>query len=204
MHIRISVTIERRNVILMGLGELILIAVGLSMDAFAVAICKGLSIRKLRWKNTALVGLYFGLFQALMPTVGYLLGSVFADAVAHIDHWIAFFLLGAIGINMIRESLHDTEENCNPSLCFRDMVLLALATSIDALAIGVSFAFLQVDILPAVSIIGTITFLLSMLGMQLGHMFGSRFQSKAELLGGCVLIFLGAKILLEHLGLLPF
>ncbi len=186
----------------MGLGELILIAVGLSMDAFAVSICKGLSLRRLNWRNAALVGLYFGLFQALMPTLGYLLGSVFADAVAHIDHWIAFFLLGAIGTNMIREGLKDDEESCNASLHFKDMVVLALATSIDALAIGVSFAFLQVDILPAASIIGAVTFLLSILGVQLGRMFGAHFQSKAELLGGFVLLLLGTKILLEHLGLL--
>lgn len=187
----------------MGLGELILIAVSLSMDAFAVSVCKGLSIRTLRWRDAVVVGLYFGIFQALMPAVGYTLGSAFADAVTHIDHWIAFFLLGAIGVNMVRESLKKDADDCDPSLRFRDMIVLAVATSIDALAIGVSFAFLRVDVLPAVSLIGAVTFLLSMLGVRLGHLFGARFKSKAEFFGGAVLILLGLKILLDHLGVLP-
>ncbi len=188
----------------MGLGELLLIAVSLSMDAFAVAICKGLSIRTLRWRDAAVVGLYFGVFQALMPAIGYTLGSVFADAVTHIDHWIAFLLLGGIGANMIWESLKKGEEDCDPSLRFRDMIVLALATSIDALAVGISFAFLRVEVLPAVSLIGAVTFLLSMLGVRLGHLFGARFKAKAEFFGGVVLILMGLKILLEHLDLLPF
>ena len=186
----------------MGLGELFLIGVSLSMDAFAVAICKGLSIRRLRLRDAVLVGLYFGIFQALMPTIGFFLGSAFADAVTHIDHWIAFFLLAAIGGNMIRESWEKDEEHCDPSLGFRDMLGLALATSIDALAVGISFAFLRVDIGPAVALIGTVTFVLSLSGVWLGHLFGARFKSKAEFLGGLVLILLGLKILLEHLGVL--
>lgn len=187
----------------MSLGELFLIAVGLSMDAFAIAVCKGLSIRTLRRRDTVIVGLYFGFFQAAMPAIGYFLGSAFADAVILIDHWIAFILLGLIGFNMIRESLKKgDEEECDPSLRPRDMLPLAIATSIDALTIGISFAFLRVDILPAVSFIGVITFLLSAVGVYLGHIFGSRFKSKAEFFGGAILILLGTKILLEHLGIL--
>ena len=188
----------------MGLGELFFIAVGLSMDAFAVAICKGLSIRRLRLRHAVIVGLYFGVFQALMPTLGYFLGSAFAGAVTQIDHWIAFLLLAAIGGNMIRESLGKDDEPCDPSLGFREMLGLALATSIDALAVGISFAFLRVDIAPAVTLIGIVTFLLSLGGVWLGHLFGARFKSRAEFLGGLVLVLLGLKILLEHLGLLPF
>ena len=188
----------------MGLGELFFIAVGLSMDAFAVAVCKGLSIRRLRPRHAVIVGLYFGVFQALMPALGYFLGSAFAEAVTQIDHWIAFLLLAAIGGNMIRESLREDDEPCDPSLGPREMLGLALATSIDALAVGVSFAFLRVDIAPAVTLIGCVTFLLSLGGVWLGHLFGARFKSKAEFLGGLVLILLGLKILLEHLGLLPF
>lgn len=188
----------------MSLGELFLIAVGLSMDAFAIAICKGLSIRTLRKRDAALVGLYFGAAQAIMPAIGYFVGAAFADLVTKIDHWIAFLLLGFIGLNMIRESLKKDEEECDPSLRFRDMLPLAIATSIDALTIGISFAFLRVDIVPAVSFIGVTTFLLSIVGVFLGHVFGSRFKSKAEFFGGAVLILLGLKILLEHLGILAF
>jgi len=174
------------------------------MDAFAVAICKGLSLRKLTVKNAVLVGLYFGLFQAGMPLIGYFLGSSFADLISSIDHWIAFVLLGIIGINMIRESRGDDDECecCDPSLGFKTMVVLAIATSIDALVVGVTFAFLKVDILPAVAFIGVITFTLSALGVKIGNVFGAKFKSKAELLGGVVLILMGCKILLEHLGIL--
>lgn len=186
----------------MGLGSLFILAVGLSMDAFAVAICKGLSIRNLRWRNAVIVGLYFGVFQAVMPLIGYFLGTAFTDLISNIDHWIAFLLLGIIGGNMIRESLSHEEDCCDPSLRFRDMSILALATSIDALAVGVTFAFLKVEILPAVSFIGSITFILSTLGVKIGHIFGSKYKSKAELLGGVVLILMGIKILLEHLGFL--
>ena len=172
------------------------------MDAFAVAICTGLSIRTLRGRDAVTVGLYFGIFQAVMPLIGYLLGSTFAELISSVDHWVAFVLLGLIGGNMVRESLDREGEHCDPSLRFRDMSVLALATSIDALAVGVTFAFLRVDLLPAVSFIGIITFTLSALGVQIGHVFGAKFKSKAELLGGIVLILMGLKILLEHLGIL--
>ena len=188
----------------MGLPELLLIAVGLSMDAFAVAICKGLSLPRLKLKHSLLVGLYFGLAQGLMPAIGYLLGSAFSSMVSQIDHWIAFVLLGIIGFNMIRESLHHDEEECNPSLAFRVMLPLAIATSIDALTVGISFAFLNAPIVPAASLITVITFALSAFGVWLGHVFGAKFKSKAEFLGGVVLILLGAKILLEHLGIIHF
>ena len=188
----------------LGLAELFIVAVGLSMDAFAVAICKGLSLPRLKLKHALLVGLYFGLFQGLMPAAGYLLGSAFSSMVVQIDHWIAFILLGIIGINMIRESLHAENGNCDPSLSFRAMLPLAVATSIDALTVGISFAFLNVPIIPAVSFIAVITFTLSTFGVWLGHVFGSKFKSKAEFLGGVVLILMGTKILLEHLGFINF
>lgn len=189
----------------MSLVELVLIAVSLSMDAFAVAICKGLSIERLRPRDAVKVGLYFGVFQAGMPLLGYLLGTAFAQLVASIDHWIAFALLALIGGNMIHEALEKDDCGCkdrDPELGFRAMLPLAVATSIDALAVGVSFAFLQVRILPAVSLIGLITFALSCGGVYVGRFFGGRFKSKAELLGGAVLILMGVKILLEHLGVL--
>lgn len=183
----------------MSLMELFIIAVGLSMDAFAVSICKGLSMEKMDWKNGLLVGLYFGGFQAGMPFMGYLLGSRFKDAITSFDHWIAFILLGVIGFNMIRESRNREEEAMDCSLDFKTMTLLAIATSIDALAVGVTFAFLKVEILPAVAFIGMITFTLSALGVKVGNVFGSRYKARAELAGGLILIFMGVKILLEHL-----
>lgn len=186
----------------MSLIELFLIAVGLSMDAFAVAVCKGLAMPKMSWKGAAIVGLYFGGFQALMPFLGYLLGAGFKDAISAYDHWVAFILLALIGGNMIRESREDEEESLDASLSFRSMVLLAIATSIDALAVGVTFAFLDVEILPAVSFIGVTTFLLSAVGVKVGNVFGTRYESRAELAGGVILILLGFKILLEHLGIL--
>lgn len=186
----------------MGVGSLFVLALGLSMDALAVAICKGLSIQKLTVGNAVTVGLYFGLFQALMPLIGYGLGSAFSDLITSVDHWIAFVLLGIIGGNMIREGLSHDEDCCDPSLRFHDMLLLALATSIDALAVGVTFAFLQVSILPAVCFIGVITFTLSALGVKIGNVFGIKFKSKAEIFGGAVLILMGLKILLEHLDIL--
>lgn len=187
----------------MGITELFITAVGLSMDAFAVAICKGLARGKWSWRDALLVGLYFGGFQAGMPLLGYLFGIQLSDFVTKWDHWIAFFLLCIIGINMIRESRGDPEE-CSDSLAFRAMVVLAVATSIDALAVGISFAFLAVDIVPAVIFIGVITFLFSVIGMRIGVTFGMKFKSKAELAGGVILILIGFKILLEHLGLLNF
>lgn len=183
----------------MSLFELFLIAVGLSMDAFAVSICKGLSMRKLNLRHAVIIGLYFGGFQALMPLLGYLLGVNFQNAITSYDHWIAFILLTVIGGNMIREALNPEEDNCDDSVAFPDMVVLAVATSIDALAVGVTFAFLRVHILPAVSFIGVITFCLSVLGVKIGNVFGTRYKSKAEIAGGVILIGIGLKILAEHL-----
>ena len=190
--------------IIMGFAELFILAVGLSMDAFAVAICKGLSIRALMPRHAVIVGLWFGAFQALMPLAGWLLGAAFADTIAAVDHWIAFALLALIGGNMIREALGGDEEECDPSLAPLAMLLLAVATSIDALAVGVTFAFLRVAILPAVALIGVCTFVISAAGVKVGNVFGSRYKSKAELFGGVVLVLIGLKILLEHLELLPF
>ena len=187
----------------MGLIELFLIAVGLSMDAFAVSVCKGLSVRKIRPLHLLLAGLYFGGFQFLMPVLGWLLGVRFEHLIQSIDHWIAFGLLSVIGLGMIRESRSGAEE-LNDDFGFRTMLLLAVATSIDALAVGVTFAFLQVRILPAAGLIGVTTFLLSALGIRIGSVFGARFKSGAELAGGVILILIGVKILLEHLGLVVF
>lgn len=186
----------------MNLVELLLIAVGLSMDAFAVAICKGLSMKKATLKGMLTVGLYFGAFQALMPLIGYFIGIQFESYITSIDHWIAFVLLSVIGINMIREAVgHKDEEREEADLRFKAMLPLAVATSIDALAVGVTFAFLKTDIVPAVSFIGVITLILSMIGVKIGNMFGGKLKSKAEIFGGIILIGIGLKILLEHLGL---
>lgn len=186
----------------MSLLTLFITAVGLSMDAFAVAICKGLAMKKLSWKKALIIGLWFGGFQALMPTAGYLLGTRFESYVTAIDHWIAFVLLVLIGANMVKESFSKEEESSNDSVDFKTMFLLAIATSIDALAVGVTYAFLQVRIVPAVSFIGIITFTLSIIGVKIGNVFGLKYKSKAELTGGIILIVMGIKILLEHLGLL--
>ena len=188
----------------MSLIELFLIAVGLSMDAFAVAVCKGLAMPKMSWKGAAIVGLYFGGFQALMPFLGYLLGAGFKDAISAYDHWVAFILLALIGGNMIRESREDEEESLDASLSFRSMVLLAIATSIDALAVGVTLAFLDVPILASVCFIGVVTFCLSLVGVKAGNVFGCKYKSKAEFVGGLVLILIGLKILLEHMGVINF
>lgn len=185
----------------MGLLELFLIAVGLSMDAFAVSICKGLSMPKMKWRYAALAGIYFGGFQALMPAIGYVLGSQFKDVIVSVDHWIAFILLAVIGINMIREAMGEGEE-LDASFDAKTMLLLAIATSIDALAVGVTFAFLKVDILSAVIFIGCITFLFSAAGIKIGNVFGCRFRAKAEIAGGVILILIGLKIFLEHMGIL--
>lgn len=186
----------------MGLIELFLIAVGLSMDAFAVSVCKGLAMPKCTFKKAAIVGLWFGGFQALMPAIGYILGAQFQEAIASIDHWIAFVLLALIGGNMIHEALDNDEEEADASLNVKTMFLLAVATSIDALAIGITFAFLKVNIIPAVCFIGIVTFIISFAGVKIGNVFGSRYKNKAEIVGGIILILLGLKILLEHLGFL--
>ena len=183
----------------MGILELLLIGVGLSMDAFAVSIGKGLSTKCLKPRHYLSVGAWLGGIQALMPIAGFLLGVSFASLVESFDHWIAFVLLGIIGFNMIRESLHGDECEICPDFSLRSMLMLAIATSIDALAVGVSFAFLQIDILPAASIIGVTTFILSMIGLRIGNIFGCRYKSKAEFAGGVVLIIIGIKILAEHL-----
>ena len=186
----------------MTLFNLFLIAVGLSMDAFAVSVCKGLAMEKAPLKKAAVAGAWFGSFQALMPLIGYLLGSRFEKYITRIDHWIAFILLALIGINMIKEAFSKEEEKASSTMYFKEMFLLAVATSIDALAVGITFALLRVDILPAVSLIGITTFLLSIAGVKAGNLFGSRYKSKAELAGGILLILMGTKILLEHLGIL--
>ena len=187
----------------MNLFTLFTLAVGLSMDAFAVAICKGLAMKKTDVKKAVIVGLWFGGFQALMPLLGYLLGVQFKDKITAIDHWIAFLLLGFIGVNMIKEAVQkDDEEETDDSLAPRDMLILAVATSIDALAAGITLAFLEVHIVPAVSFIGITTFILSVAGVKVGNVFGNRYKSKAELAGGVILILLGIKILIEHLGIM--
>lgn len=183
----------------MSLIELFLVAVGLSMDAFAVSVCKGLSMRKSNLRNAVVIGLYFGGFQALMPLAGYLLGMGFQEFITAYDHWIAFILLSIIGCGMIKEARNPDEDACNDSVAFRDMIVLAIATSIDALAVGVTFAFLHVHILPAVSFIGAVTFCLSVVGVKVGNVFGARYKSKAEIAGGLILIGIGVKILVEHL-----
>ena len=179
--------------------ELFVIAVGLSMDAFAVSICNGLSVRKLKPRHAVICGAYFGGFQALMPVIGWLLGRQFEVLIKSIDHWIAFALLVLIGANMIREAVKNEEENLNDSFTPRTMLPLAVATSIDALAVGVTFAFLDVEIVPEVSMIGVTTFVLSAIGVKIGNVFGAKYKSKAELVGGIVLVAMGIKILIEHL-----
>lgn len=184
----------------MSLLSLFLIAVGLSMDAFAVAVCKGLATPKITFKKAGIVGLWFGFFQALMPAIGYLAGYRFQEKITAFDHWIAFILLFLIGCNMIKESLSKEEETQNDSLAVKEMLLLAIATSIDALAVGVTFAFLpEVPIIPAVAFIGIITFIISAIGMKIGNIFGTKYKSGAELAGGVILILIGSKILIEHL-----
>lgn len=196
----------------MSLLELFIVAVGLSMDAFAVAICKGLALKHINLRKAIIVGLYFGIFQAGMPLIGYALGKQFQEKITAFDHWIAFVLLSFIGVSMILESrktscevnISDSDSKGNASLSVKNMTLLAIATSIDALAIGVTFAFLRVNIVPAVSFIGIITFVLSMAGVRIGYVFGSKFKSSAEFAGGLILILMGFNILLEHLGIFKF
>ena len=182
--------------------ELFILAVGLSMDAFAVSVCKGLSLGKIKIKHMCIAGLWFGGFQALMPLIGYLLGSSFSELVTKYDHWIAFVLLALIGGNMIKEALGKAEDSVDASMNFKTMLLLAIATSIDALAVGVTFAFLDVSIVPAISFIGVVTFVLSAIGVKVGSIFGYKYKSKAEMCGGIILIMLGIKILLEGVGIL--
>lgn len=188
----------------MGAIELLLLSIGLAMDAFAASICKGISMKKMNWKKAIIIGLYFGGFQSLMPTLGFFLGAAFQNLITSIDHWIAFVLLAIIGGGMIKESFEEDSENKNDDISFKTMIVLALATSIDALAIGITFAFLNVNLILAVSLIGIITFILSVFGTKIGNKFGDKYKRKAKLVGGIILILLGCKILVEHLGLIAF
>ena len=188
--------------VFMDLLTLLTLAVGLAMDAFAVSICKGLAMREKVLKKGIIVGLWFGGFQALMPTIGFFLGTQFKDQITSIDHWIAFVLLGLIGINMVKEALSKDEEQADDSIAVKEMFMLAVATSIDALAVGITFAFLNVHIVSAALMIGVCTFLISFVGVKIGNIFGTKYKSKAELAGGIILILLGFKILFEHLHIL--
>lgn len=191
----------------MKIYELFLIAIGLSMDAFAVSICKGLNMKKINYKDAFIISLFFGLFQAIMPIIGYAIGLRFEKYIKSFDHWIAFILLFIIGFNMIREALKEEDDELGTkgttkSIQLKELSILAIATSIDALAVGISFAFLGVSILKSASLIGIVTFILSFIGVIMGNKFGAKYKEKAAIAGGLVLILIGLKILLEHLGIL--
>ena len=184
----------------MSIIEIALIGVGLAMDAFAVSICKGLAMRRMNYKKAIIIATFFGVFQALMPALGYVLGTTFANKIAAIDHWIAFILLALIGANMIKEALSSDDDECqDDSLRLGDLIMLSIATSIDALAVGITFAFFNVSLLLSVSMIGIITFIICVIGVKVGNVFGEKYKSKAELAGGLILIVMGAKILIDHL-----
>ena len=184
----------------MSIIEIALIGVGLAMDAFAVSICKGLAMRRMNYKKAIIIAAFFGVFQALMPALGYVLGTTFANKIAAIDHWIAFILLALIGANMIKEALSSDDDECqDDSLRLGDLIMLSIATSIDALAVGITFAFFNVSLLLSVSMIGIITFIIFVIGVKVGNVFGEKYKSKAELAGGLILIVMGAKILIDHL-----
>ena len=185
----------------MGFVELLLLSVGLGMDAFAVSVCKGISMKKMNWKKACIIGLYFGGFQALMPVLGYFLGSTFESVITNLDHWIAFGLLAIIGGNMIKDAFSKKEEK-DDDVSFKTMFVLAVATSIDALAVGITFAFFDVNMFVAIPMIGIISFILPLFGTKIGNKFGDKYERKAELTGGIILILLGLKILLEHLGII--
>lgn len=186
----------------MGILGIFLVGISLAMDAFAVSICKGLSMKKIDWKKATIIGIYFGVFQAIMPVIGFFLGTTFYELVTKIDHWIIFILLTAIGTNMIKEAFGAEEGVNNDNVDFKTMVLLALATSIDALAVGITFAFMQVNVWLAISVIGITTFVICLAGVKIGNKFGDKYESKAQIAGGIILILMGAKILLEHLGII--
>ena len=178
----------------MSIIEIALIGVGLAMDAFAVSICKGLAMRRMNYKKAIIIAAFFGVFQALMPALGYVLGTTFANKIAAIDHWIAFILLALIGANMIKEALSSDDDECqDDSLRLGDLIMLSIATSIDALAVGITFAFFNVSLLLSVSMIGIITFIICVIGVKVGNVFGEKYKSKAELAGGLILIVMGAK-----------
>ena len=188
----------------MGIVELFLTAIALSMDAFAVSVCKGLGMRRMRYDQALVISLYFGVFQALMPLIGWLLGTSFSRYIQAFDHWIAFVLLAFLGGKMLWDAFHEDDEQGEEAqdarLDLKELIMLAIATSIDALAVGITFAFLQVAIVPSVAIIGVVTFVLSFVGVAVGHFFGARFEKPATIAGGTVLILIGVKTLLEHLG----
>lgn len=190
----------------MAILDLVLIGVGLAMDAFAVSVCKGLAMKKVNYAHAFIIALFFGAFQALMPLIGWALGSQFEQFITSFAHWIAFALLAFIGGKMLWDAFHEDEEEVeavdNPKLDYKELVMLAIATSIDALAVGISFAFLQVDIIPAITIIGVVTFVISFGGVVIGNQFGSRYEKPATIVGGVVLICIGIKIVLEHMGIL--
>ena len=188
----------------MGAIEILLISIGLAMDAFAVSVCKGLAMKKMSWKKAIIIGLYFGAFQAIMPTIGFFLGTTFERFITNVDHWVAFILLVGIGINMVKEAFDKESENKNDNVDVKTMLVLSIATSIDALAIGITFACLKIHIVMSVITIGLITFIISVIGVKIGNRFGHKYEKKAEIMGGVILILLGIKILLEHLGILNF
>ena len=188
----------------MGAIEILLISIGLAMDAFAVSVCKGLAMKKMNWKKAITIGLYFGAFQAIMPTIGFFLGTTFERFITNVDHWVAFILLVGIGINMVKEAFNKKSENRNDNVDMKTMLVLSIATSIDALAIGITFACLKIHIVMPVITIGLITFIISVIGVKIGNRFGNKYEKKAEIMGGVILILLGIKILLEHLGIINF
>ena len=184
----------------MSVIEIAIIGIGLAMDAFAVSICKGLAMKKMSYRKAVIIALFFGGFQALMPAIGYVLGTTFASKIAAIDHWIAFILLGLIGVNMIKEALGKDDDEClDDTFRFGDLIMLSIATSIDALAVGITFSFFNVSIVLSSSIIGFITFIICIIGVKVGNVFGEKYKSKAELTGGILLIVMGCKILIDHL-----
>ena len=183
----------------MGVSEILFLSVGLGMDAFAVAICKGLSMIKMKWKNAIVIALYFGIFQALMPVIGYFLGSKLSNAITKVDNYIAFFLIASIGVNMLIEAFKkEDKEEFNDDISIKTMIVLAIATSLDALAVGVTFAFLKISIIEPIISIGVITFLLSLLGVKIGNVFGEKHKKHAQIAGGVILILIAIKILFEN------
>lgn len=186
----------------MGVIEILLIGLALAVDSFAAAICKGLSMEKMSWKKAIIIAVYFGVFQIIMPVAGYLIGSIFEGAVTNINHWIAFFLFVLIGGNLVKESFDDELDKRNDKVDFKNMLILAIITSIDALTIGIVFSLFKVDMIFAVSTIAITTFVLSILGVKIGNKFGDSLQNKSELVGGTILILIGLKLLVEHLGML--
>ena len=186
----------------MSILEILLISIGLAMDAFAVSVCKGLAMKKMNWKKAIIIGLYFGIFQAVMPIIGYYLGERFESLVTSIDHWIILGLLVFIGANMIKESFEKENTEANDNVDMKTMLILAIATSLDALAVGITFAFFFFFLISVVLAIGIITFILSVIGVKIGNKFGEKYKRKSEFVGGLILILIGIKVLMEHLGII--